>query len=349
MQDLKFHRTEKPIFVMMVGLPGSGKSTCSKNITIVDTNGEEHKPTIQSSDALRAELLGDECDQKHNQEVFVELHKRIKADLRGGKDVVYDATNINKKRRAAFVNELRGIKCAKVCVCVMTPYETCLKFNSHRDRNVPENAIRNTYMHWTPPHKSEGFDKVIPVFTYDIEQTKSYDIANLINRLSTIDHENKHHSLTVGNHCAQAAAYILEHSPDNRNLKMASLLHDIGKEFTKTYINSKGENDGQAHYYQHQCVGAYDSMFYLNKAGFKNEDTLYVSNLIYYHMHPYMHWRQSQKLADRNKRMMGEKMFYDIELLHKADVYAHLPAKEFNKTISIEEMMRGEGEIEIER
>ena len=348
-QELKFHRSDKPIFIMMVGLAGSGKSTCSENIYIVDNNGNATKPNIHSSDALRAEMFGDERDQEHHKEVFEELHKRVKEDLRNGMDVIYDATNINKKRRAAFVNELARINCNKVCVCVMTPYETCLRFNENRDRTVPENAIKKMYMNWTPPHVSEGFDMVVPVFNYDVDQDKKYDIFELFDRLNSIDQENKHHSLTIGDHCIEAAVYMAEHNPNDRNLLVATLMHDIGKEFTKTHINSKGENDGEAHYYQHQCVGAYDSMFYLNKAGFKNKDVLYVSNLIYYHMHPYMAWKQSQKAADKDKRMIGEKMFKDIETLHEADAHAHIPSKEFNKGISIEGILKEEGEIEIER
>ena len=349
MQELKFHRSDKPIFIMMVGLAGSGKSTYTENIQIVNDDNSVHKPIIHSSDALREEMFGNERDQEHNQEVFVELHKRIKDDLRNGRDVIYDATNINKKRRAAFVNELKSIDCNKVCVCVMTPYETCLKFNNNRERTIPYGAIKKMYMNWTPAHTHEGFDVVVPVFNYDKEYDRSYDIKELFERLNVIDQENSHHALTIGDHCSEAAAYMLEHESDNRNLKVATLLHDIGKEFCKTYINSKGEYDNEAHYYQHQCVGAYDAMFYLNKAGFKNEDILYISNLIYYHMHPYMSWKQSQKAADRDRKMIGNEMFKDIEKLHKADSYAHIPTKEFDKMISIEEIFKEEGEIEIER
>ena len=348
-QNIKFHRIDKPVFIMMVGLAGSGKSTCASQIEI-DKDGEVYKPNIHSSDTLRAEMFGDERDQEHNNEVFAELHKRIKADLQAGKDVIYDATNINKKRRAAFLSELKRFDCIKVCVCVMTPYETCLKFNENRERTIPENAIRKMYMNWTPPHVSEGFNCVIPVFNYGNERTTKYNIASLFERINKIDQENRHHSLTIGDHCAEACEYITAKRPDDSNLKAAALLHDIGKEFTKTYINSRGENDGEAHYYQHQCVGAYDAMFYLNEAEFNPEDQLYVSNLIYYHMHPYMAWEQSQKAMNRDKHMMGDKMFNDVTLLHEADAYAHIPVHEFGKNLGFtNQEINGEGEIEIER
>ena len=57
---------------MMVGLVGAGKSYKAQELS------EEYNATIFSSDELRAELFGNVNDQSHNQELFVELHKRIK-------------------------------------------------------------------------------------------------------------------------------------------------------------------------------------------------------------------------------------------------------------------------------
>ena len=122
------------------------------------------------------------------------------------------------------------------------------------------------------------------------------------------------------------------------------MLHDNGKAFTKTYINAKGENDGQAHYYQHQCVGAYDSMFYLDAAGYKTEEKVYISNLIYYHMHPYMSWQQSQKAMNRDRNLIGEKMFSDILKLHDADISAHIPEKVIENDDISHSVVREEGE-----
>lgn len=86
-----------PTFVMMVGLPASGKSTYAKELA------EEMKAVICSSDAIRKELYDDENSQNNNEEVFKLLHSRIKECLREGKNVIYDATNINSKRRRAFL------------------------------------------------------------------------------------------------------------------------------------------------------------------------------------------------------------------------------------------------------
>ena len=81
-----------PYFVMMVGLPRSGKSTYAKELA------DEISAVVCSSDAIRQELCGDENLQNKNEDVFRVLHRRIKEYLRKGTNVIYDATNINSKK-----------------------------------------------------------------------------------------------------------------------------------------------------------------------------------------------------------------------------------------------------------
>ena len=107
---------------------------------------------------------------------------------------------------------------------------------------------------------------------------------------------------------------------------MAALLHDVGKLDTKTKFNSRGVEDGEYHYYNHNCAGSYSSMFYFN-----NIETVWnkpcpmsdVTNYIYYHMHPYLAWKQSERAKERDRKLLGDKMFNDIMLLHEADLAAH--------------------------
>ena len=122
-----------PELVMLVGLPGSGKSYYADSV--YDTYN------IHSSDRIREELFGFR-DQDHNNEVFAELHKRVKQDLKDGKNVVYDATNINKKKRIAFLQELKDIPCKKVCAVMAVPYELCQTRNINREHPVHDKVIR---------------------------------------------------------------------------------------------------------------------------------------------------------------------------------------------------------------
>ena len=127
--------------ILMVGLPCSGKSTISKQLA------EKYNATIFSSDELRIEMFGDVNDQEHNQELFVELHKRIKDCLNNGKSAIYDACNINYKRRMAFLVELKSIPCEKICVVMATPFTVCKMRNEVRERKVPIQVLLKWNLH----------------------------------------------------------------------------------------------------------------------------------------------------------------------------------------------------------
>ena len=80
-------------FFMMIGLPASGKSEQAKKLAA------EYNAEIFSSDELRVEMFGDVNHQEDNNALFNELHKRIRECLASGKSAIYDACNINYKRR----------------------------------------------------------------------------------------------------------------------------------------------------------------------------------------------------------------------------------------------------------
>lgn len=209
----------KPVLVMMVGLPASGKSTIAYNLA------KENNYIVFSSDALREELYLDINDQTHNHELFMELHKRIKTALKEGNNVIYDACNLSSKRRVAFLQELNRIPCRKECIIAATPYEQCLRNNASRDRHVPDYVIERMYKSFDTPYWFEGWD--------DIEihhwNDKRKDIDEWINSYMDYDQDNPHHTLTLGEHCVSVANKL----KDNNTLYYAGLLHDVGKPYTR--------------------------------------------------------------------------------------------------------------------
>lgn len=324
-----FTRRDKctPLLIMLQGLPGSGKSTFAQNIKTSDGENE-FEPVIHSSDSLRKELFGNEETQGDNNMLFTELHKRIKYDLSIGKDVVFDATNIKKKNRIQFLKEMSKIKCTPICVCIMTTVETCVKNNHSRDRKVPDEVIRRMYLNWQPPHYNEGFEEIrLMMYPLTNSEQEKYTIHNFFETANSFDQENKHHKLSLGEHCTKAATFIQndEKTCDNYPLLFAAMIHDNGKLTTKTRINAKGIEDGDCHYYQHHCAGSYDSFFYMKNSPseFEKDDMIYIMNLIFYHMCPYLEWKQSERVLNRDKKLLGDKMFNNVMSLHEADLFAH--------------------------
>jgi len=118
-----------------------------------------------------------------------------------------------------------------------------------------------------------------------------------------------------------AAKYISVHNGSCFNSVFhAALTHDIGKPDVKTYINSKGEETEDAHYYNHDSVGSYKCLFYEYPFSIDKE---YISLLIGLHMRPYMAWKQSEKAKERDLKLFGKEVIDDVMMIHEADLFAH--------------------------
>ena len=293
---------------MMIGLVASGKSTKAKELA------KEYDATIFSSDELRVEMFHDVNDKEHNQELFVELHKRVKECLRNGKSAIYDATNLNYKKRMAFLAELKRIPCEKICVLMATPYEECLRRNSERERKVPEHAIRRMYHNINIPYWYEGWDDIR--VEYGIFEGYYGKLANWYNNYKDYNQYNSHHKLTLGNHCHMAALELI--GSNSVTLVRAAWIHDCGKPETATFTNSKGEATTECHYYNHQYTSGYKALL------FDYSNPLDVAIIVMWHMQPYF-WEKdnNEKLHNKYKNLWGERLYNDIMRLHNADKDAH--------------------------
>lgn len=138
-----------PKLTIMVGLPGSGKSTIAHNY------GE-----VVSTDAVREELLGDVSNQSNGDMIFNEAFSRVHKLLNSNVDAVFDATNISKKRRSKLFREFKEADNI-IAVFVNTDINECLKRNNSRDRKVPEEVIYRMLRSLDVPTVEEGFSEII--------------------------------------------------------------------------------------------------------------------------------------------------------------------------------------------
>ena len=143
-----------PNVYIMVGVPGSGKSTVAKELS------EQNGAIILSSDSIRKELYGDENIQGDGRFVFKTLFERANNAISNGFDIIIDATNVDRKARKNVFKSLKG-EFNATAVFVDTDINECLRRNNLRERVVPEEIIMKFYNRLTIPEKSEGFSNVI--------------------------------------------------------------------------------------------------------------------------------------------------------------------------------------------
>lgn len=290
-----------------VGLPASGKSTYGEML-------EKKGYTIVSSDKIREEVFGDINDQTHNTEVFNIVFNRTREVLKAGGNVYLDATNLVAKRRINIIKSFKNIPNVTFsCVLFVPRYEICLKRNSKRDRKVPEEVIAKMLRRFEPPHYSEGFDKI--EINEDCSYTFNLDI--MVRELFNMDHDNPHHTLSVGRHMQKACFEYIESGNADFIIAKALLYHDLGKKYTKTFTDYKGNSTKEAHYYNHNHVSAY--IFLSSSKNFDDNDRIEIANLIDHHMDFYSNEAYLAKIRKR----YGEEFFNKLLIINKWDKAAH--------------------------
>ena len=144
---------------LMMGVPGSGKSTYAKKIL-------KYGDIYISRDEIRYSLLTDEDDYfaKENEVIktFIDnIDKSLVMEEYCG-DVYADATHLSPKSRAQVLNQLKNKD--KVSVIYLDiPLNIILERNAQRDGRalVPENVVRRMYNSIILPIRAEGIEKLI--------------------------------------------------------------------------------------------------------------------------------------------------------------------------------------------
>jgi predicted kinase len=145
---------QKQRIVVLVGLPGSGKSSWLERQKVVGI----------SSDSIRHVLADDPTDQTIHSRVFLTMRYLLRQRLAIGRPVTYmDATHLIPEERRPYVEIAGWYGCDVEALFFDAPLAVCRARNASRPRVVPDDAMERMALKVIPPEMSEGFARITVV------------------------------------------------------------------------------------------------------------------------------------------------------------------------------------------
>lgn len=136
----------KPILILTVGIPGSGKSTWAKAYS------EKTGYIRICPNDIRKEITGDISNISRDSDVWTIAKERVNKLLDEGKNVIFDSTMMNSKTLTTFkMLSHKAIVCYKVfeCTAEEAKERISIDLNNKVDRSkVPDHIVDKMYLNY---------------------------------------------------------------------------------------------------------------------------------------------------------------------------------------------------------
>jgi len=160
-------RTRPKIFVL-VGLPGSGKSTWTAKFL---AKSEEPYSVISSDDVIEEFA---KKEGKTYTEVFKDyigqatmiVKERFRNAVKNKDNIIWDQTNMNVKKRKSILQQLPPEYVKTAVIFSVGENELYRRLNARAEltgKTIPDFVIKDMTRNYQAPTKQEGFDNILRV------------------------------------------------------------------------------------------------------------------------------------------------------------------------------------------
>lgn len=274
----------KPNIYVLIGPAGSGKST----------EAERMGHRVFSSDEYRMEMFGS-LEQGRNGELFDMLHKDIIHYVEEtGNDAIFDATNLSRKKRAAFYGKVNG-RAKVINVHFHLNLEDLLRNNEKREgeRRVPDEVVRKMFKRHEISRVGVDCDFARVIDQFLLTHTKD----------GVVSHNSPYHAESINEHISNAVRLAKTDA-----LREVAAFHDLGKFYVAEQNDKdmpaanyfRSVNGGLFHQFMgHQNISALIYASYNPKALAGQPNSKAILEAIFQHMAA--HDGLSKKVIERNK------------------------------------------------
>ena len=151
--------------IIMVGLPGSGKSTIARLINCCNQYAIMSLDDIIEDYARQANNTYSEVFEKYVALAAKRLENKIESAIIDGKDIIFDQTNLSIYSRHRIIRELSNYT---ITAIVVTEQESVISDRLRirgelTGKIIPDNVIAGMKSRFEFPSLSEGFNKIIHI------------------------------------------------------------------------------------------------------------------------------------------------------------------------------------------
>lgn len=152
---------------VLVGLPASGKSTYVKNFLIKTPNSFVYSTDQEIENLCSSNgLTYDEGFSKFVDIATKTANEKLEHALKTDQDIVWDQTNLGKKKRMQIVQKMKQNKYDVSCVVFMSPTEVddVVEWNrrllSRQGKTIPDHIMTNMVKSFSTPSLDEGYTEL---------------------------------------------------------------------------------------------------------------------------------------------------------------------------------------------
>jgi predicted kinase len=165
-QDNLDHKSDIPEVIVMVGVPGSGKSTWIEKF--LASSPKEYE--VVSSDAVLEKIAREkgmtyaEIHDEYLGTAVYQAKQKLAEAIANHRNIIVDYTNVTKKKRRGVLQDIPGFY-IKIAVVLNTPdkeVERRLKKRAEQTgKHIPDEVYKDMCNRWEAPTRTEGFDRII--------------------------------------------------------------------------------------------------------------------------------------------------------------------------------------------